>query len=354
MKINRYWLWSIGVVVWLMPVIAGLTMLVPSKASAAEAGDFTIQVSPSPLVITLKPGTTQTATLTIRNQSNHEETLTPALTAVKVGSSSTDVSLGDTPPPEIRDWVSFDQSSLTLGAGTTKQLNVIYKTPANVGFSYITAITLNRAGNTLTTNNGASYKASVAVFNLMNIDRTGAYRELKIERFATEKSRYEFLPAQFSLKVRNTGNVTVQPAGTLFIQRSFDSNTPLATIPINRGGGYILPENTRTFDAKWDKGFPAYTTANIDGKTETTLSWDWKHIGDLRFGKYVAKIVLVYNDGQRDIPVVASVSFWVIPWRIILVGLLLIVVVVTGIVGWGKIIARGTGKLRKKYAAYKR
>ncbi|MGB3073255.1 MAG: hypothetical protein WBB68_03290, partial [Candidatus Moraniibacteriota bacterium] len=37
----------------------------------------------------------------------------------------------------------------------------------------------------------------------------------------------------------------------------------------------------------------------------------------LRFGKYTAKMLLVYDDGTRDIPIEGVVSFWVMPWRLI-------------------------------------
>jgi hypothetical protein len=33
---------------------------------------------------------------------------------------------------------------------------------------------------------------------------------------------------------------------------------------------------------------------------------------------------LVYNDGQRDVPISGSVSFWVVPWRLIIFVILII------------------------------
>ena len=349
MKNNRFWLRISSV--WLVALVAVFTTLWPAAAQAAGSGDFTIQVSPSPLVITLKPGVAQTATLTIRNLSNHSETLIPKLNAFTVGENTTDVKLLDSAPAELTDWISFGQPSVKIAAGSSQQLDVRYNTPKNVGFSYSVAITLNRADDS-TQQSGAHYKASVAVFNLINIDRPDAKRELTITSFSADKSTYEFLPATFKLTVKNTGNVIVQPSGNIFVQRGFNSNKPLAAIALNPGGGYILPGSSRTLESSWSKGFPNYVTEKDDnGKTSKHLNWDWKHIGDLRFGKYTAKVVLVYNDGRRDVPLTSSDSFWVIPWRVIFFVILILVILVTGVVGWGKIIARGTGKIRKKYAA---
>ncbi|MBI2439487.1 MAG: hypothetical protein HYV45_02715, partial [Candidatus Moranbacteria bacterium] len=57
------------------------------------------------------------------------------------------------------------------------------------------------------------------------------------------------------------------------------------------------------------------------------LKWDWNDASKLRFGKYQAKLLLIYDDGTRDIPIEGMVSFWVVPWRIIFgfIGILLLV-----------------------------
>ena len=36
--------------------------------------------------------------------------------------------------------------------------------------------------------------------------------------------------------------------------------------------------------------------------------------------KYQAKLLLVYDDGKRDIPLEGTVEFWVVPWRLVLFG----------------------------------
>ena len=47
------------------------------------------------------------------------------------------------------------------------------------------------------------------------------------------------------------------------------------------------------------------------------LKWDWGQASKLRWGKYTAKMLLIYDDGQRDVPIEGEVSFWVVPWRLI-------------------------------------
>jgi len=314
-----------------------------AQATAAESSDFNIQVAPSPLVVNLTPGQTQTATLTVRNFSNHSETLTPGLTGIRVDGNNEKVSLTDVIPAGMRTWLHYSTDALVIGAGQTAQLTVTFNTPQDVGYSYTVAITLTSMRATSKSSNGAAIKPQIDVFCLININRGDAKSELGIASFTSDKSRYAFLPADFSLRVQNKGNIIGQPSGTVFIQRSFGDNKPIATIPINKAGSYILPGTSRNFTTSWTSGFPVYVSTQ-DGKRH--LKWDWKHLSDLRLGRYVAKAVLVYDNGQQDVPLIATHTFWVIPWWLILFVLLFVIVLVMGVLAWGRLIFVGTKKMR--------
>jgi len=333
---------------WPLGVATILMACLPATAVHATGDDFNIQVSPSPLVVSLTPGQTQTATVTLRNFSNHTETLQPGLSGLQVDSSSQKVTLKATLPADIASWLHFTPSIITLAPGTSTKLTVVYNTPQNVGFSYSVGITLTSTQSRGQTNNGTAIKPEVVVFCLMNINRTGAKSQLSIQSFSGDKSHYTFLPASFTIKIGNTGNVISQPAGNIFIQRSFDDSTPIATLPINQGGGYILPGTTRGFTSTWSAGFPLYIT---DEGGKHHLHWDWKHVNELRFGKYVAKAVLIYDNGHQDVPIITSFSFWVIPWWLLLCAAVMSIVLIMGLVGWGWLLFKGTKKV-KGYASH--
>lgn len=338
------WLRRYGIAAFIaMALLAGMPQT--AQAQDTDSQEFNIQVSPATLPVTLTPGKQQSVTITVRNFSNHSETLVPRLSGFKIDQRSQKIELDYKAPVNMASWLTFGQSEIVLKAGESKPLDIRYDTPRNVGFSYTAAITLSRANEDFTApTTGASLKGTVAIFNLININRPDAKRELQIEALSNKKGSYEFLPATFNLAIKNSGNVIDQPAGNIFIQRSFDDTEPIATIPINSEGGYILPGNTRQLTAEWKDGFPVYAN--------NKLSWDWHNLGQLRFGKYVAKVVLVYNDGQRDVPIIASVNFWVIPWRILIISLIVIIVLGMGLFGWGRLIAKGTKKVRR-YAVHK-
>ncbi|MBC7564937.1 hypothetical protein H7100_01750, partial [Candidatus Saccharibacteria bacterium] len=89
--------------------------------------------------------------------------------------------------------------------------------------------------------------------------------------------------------------IHVQPKGTILIQDSF--NNKVASLDVNAEKGNILPSSTRRF--------------------ESTLDQKWL------FGRYTATITIGY--GTQGQAIVETTSFWVIPYKLILIGLALLV-----------------------------
>jgi hypothetical protein len=160
---------------------------------------------------------------------------------------------------------------------------------------------------------------------------------LQIVSFQANKRFYEFLPASFDVKLHNNGNVHLIPHGNIFITRG---HKQVASIVVNQGQGNILPGSNRIYTASWGDGFPAYVEKDQGGRVVldkqgqpvTQLKWDWSKFSKLKFGRYNAHLLLAYDNGRRDVPLEANVSFWVIPVRLVL--LLLVVGGLAGIGLW--------------------
>jgi hypothetical protein len=201
--------------------------------------------------------------------------------------------------------------------------------PKDTGFSYSMVLIIGRTNNPQNVQSGRLLNGSVAVFTLINIDRPGATRQLQVEDFSSAKTVYEYLPATLNITFKNTGNTIAQPFGNVFIQQG---STSLATLPVNDGGGYILPGSSRVISSNWADGFPVYQITGQDTSTpKKTEVWDWSKLSKLRIGSYTAKLVAVYNDGQRDVPLQRELTFWVIPWKIIAIALVIVLFVCLGI-----------------------
>ncbi len=331
-------------------VLLATFICIPVQAQE-DKGGFSLQVTPSPLVATVKPGEQSTLELRIRNTNTKTEDLKMGLRTFSVSDTTGEVNLGTSEPSEVKDFVTFDNPTFTLKAGEwfTQRINI--NTPSTAGFSYSFAVTVSRQSTTAPANGAATIQGSVAVFTLLSVDKPGAVRKFEIAQVKSEKQVYEYLPATFKVTFKNTGNTLVRPTGNLFIQRLATDTTPIEALPINPSGGYILPGTTRTLTIEWKSGFPHYENREISATQSTkSLTWNWAHINDIRIGRYVAKVVAIYDDGTRDVPVTGEVGFWVIPWKI-LIGIAVVAgLIIAGIIS----LFRGSFKAIKRKGTSKK
>ncbi|MEO6761590.1 MAG: hypothetical protein ABI220_04425 [Candidatus Saccharimonadales bacterium] len=302
-----------------------------SSADVADEG-FSLQVSPSPLVATVKPGTSQTLDLQIRNTNSTTQALKMGLRSFSIAESNGQIELGKEAPPDIQQLVRFSSPVFTVEAGQLFTQHITINTPKSAGFTYTFAVTISQQNAPKGQNGTSSIQGSVAVFTLLTVDKPGAVRKLEITKLSVSKHVYEYLPATVSITFKNIGNTLGQPKGTIFIQRHNNDKVPLATLDINDSGGYILPGSSRTISASWDSGFPHYETTNLNGASQQKLVWDGGNLSNLRFGRYEAKVVAVYDDGSHDVPLDANISFWVIPWRMLAILIAALVLITIGIV----------------------
>lgn len=331
----------------LVAVSVALPVFTSSASAATPAAEgFSIQVSPSPLTATLTPGVTTTLDLQIRNTANQTQDLKMGLRSFSIAEANGQVNLSNGSPTDVQSFVSFSNPNFSVQAGQIFTQHVTIKTPPSAGFTYSFAITVSQQNPPKAANGKTAITGSVAVFTLLSVNKPGAVRSLQLSKLSVSKHVYEFLPASITLTFKNNGNTLVQPTGTLFIQRHSSDTVPLAAITINKGNGYILPGTSRSLTSTWNDGFPHYDTVTVPNKPATTkLSWQGSSIGKLRIGRYVAKVVAVYDNGGRDVPITTEVSFMVIPWRILLAVFFVLLLLLVGVF---TIIRNSTRKLRRK------
>src|SRR5919202_4442557 len=215
-KLGRY-VFRVGALVGL--VFASLTIWAP--VASAASGEFYLQVSPSPLVVTLKPGQTTSYDLKIRNAGPEPEKLKIAPRVFTTDDATGEVKFDDTKvPPEIGNWIQFDNPNFSIQPGEWFTQKINFAIPKEAGFSYSFALVITRQEASQLSSNGRELKGSVAIFALVNIDKPGATRSIQLEKLSTDAQVYEYLPARINVRLKNTGNSIVRPAGNIFIQHS--------------------------------------------------------------------------------------------------------------------------------------
>lgn len=333
----------------MMMGLISASLIIFSPPALAADNEFYLQVSPSPLVVTIKPGQTMSYDLKIRNAGSQTEKLQIVPRSFIIDNATGQVSFDDTKKPaEIGDWTSFSDPNFTVQPGEWFTQKITLAIPKEAGFSYSFAFVISRQESPPPSNVGRELKGQVAVFALVNIDKPGATRVLQLEKLSTDSSIYEYLPTKINVQLKNSGNSIVRPSGNIFMQRGSTDEAPISTLQVNPTEGYILPGSARTLSVDWTEGYPAARTiTDSSGKTHIEQDWNLANLSNLRFGQYTAKLVAIYNDGQRDIPVMGEVSFWVIPWKFLLA--LLIVISLIGLGIWSVVhrVSGGLGKKRK-------
>ncbi len=332
-----------------------LAFLFSFSAVFAQTGNSDLRLTSSPLPINLKvnPGDSITTDIKIKNDGLNTENIKVALMKFKADSNTgAPLLLEREAADNYFDWVTFSENQFQLPGNEWKTIQATINVPATAAFGYYYAIVFSRADQpAITDGQKTVLTGGMATLVLLEAQVPNAKREVQVTDFSVDKQMFEFLPAIFSVKLRNTGNVHVIPRGNIFVTKSDET---IANLEVNPSIGSILPDSPRNFSPEWSDGFPYYATKTQDGQIVKDeqgnpvqeLKWDFSQVSKLRFGKYTAEMLLVYDDGQRDVPIEAAVSFWVVPWRLALYIILIIIVPALIVYAYMKWRMR---KLKKQY-----
>jgi len=154
-------------------------------------------------------------------------------------------------------------------------------------------------------------------------------RSLQVLSFESEYNFYEYLPVKFITKLSNTGNGHLIPNGNIIISKSDKFDNVISEIKFNESNKYVFDDSGRTFEDEW---WDSFITRNSEGKVQ--IHWD--QLKNFRIGKYHAQLTVYWdNDDKKDFAQ-ATTSFWVIPWKLILIILVLITIIILIIVYFNK------------------
>lgn len=310
-------LWRFGLSL-LSSVYIVLASVSPAFAQTVSTPGFAASISPLPILLNTKPGNPVSTNLRVNNPSAHDEKLKVVVKTFSQDGPNGNVTLHDpTAADEFVSWISFSRTEFDAPPGLWQTVKMTVDVPKTASFGYYFAVEFTSAEAPAKTANGATVQGAVASFVLLNAQAPGEKRQMSVTDFTADHRFYEFLPVNFSIRLHNSGNVYAGASGNIFIMRG---GKQVAVLNVNENHGLVLPNSNRLFGVDWDSGFPVYKT--INGKNH--LNWSFSQISKLRFGHYTAKLALVYNDGQRDVPISGTLSFWVIPWRLI-IGVIIII-----------------------------
>ncbi|MCW1908478.1 MAG: hypothetical protein KIH63_004015 [Candidatus Saccharibacteria bacterium] len=316
-------------------VVFGVLLLtLPAHAQTPDdLGSLNLTTSPLPINLTAKPGETVSTELRIKNGGAKTERLKVGLMKFSAYGEEGKPQLKDREPgDDYFDWVRFSETEFTADPDKWHTIQMTVDLPPEAALGYYYAVTFSRADPPGTEQVSAQIAGASAILVLVDVDSPNAKRQLELESFGVAKRSYEFLPVRFVIKIKNSGNIHAVPSGSIFVNKG---GKTVATLALNESRGNILPDSSRQFETLWSSGFPVYAEKLRDGavvykndQPQYELTWPTDQLRNLRFGRYTAVLTAVYDDGEKDVPLEAEVSFWVIPWRLlaIVVGLPLLTI----------------------------
>ena len=283
-----------------------LSLSLVSPVFAQKSSDSSgLEVSAPIYEPTIKPGTADPNIIKIKNIGSQTTTYYPevvdfkpldetgAPSFLKVGEDSGTYSLAK--------WVTFTKEAITLAPNESTALTFTITVPANAepGGHYGGILFSTQPVSV----QGTGVALASKVGSLILVRVAGAAKEiLTIKEFSTPKSSYDNANVNFTLRVENSGNVHLQPKGVVVIKNILGGQ--IAALDVNQIGSNVLPSSIRDFELNWkDPGF--------------------------KIGYYTATLTLSYGNPSQNLT--SQVSFWILPWNIILITAATLLIVLIGL-----------------------
>jgi hypothetical protein len=288
--------------------LVGLSAL-PAHAQASDANAAQgLQISPAEVELDGDPGKSYIVNLNLTNVTGSELVYTSLIDDFKAKDEtgtpeiSVDTSLPKT--ASIRSWVSVP-TSFNLMSHEARMIAATVTIPANAepGGHYGVIEFAGSPPNVTQTGVGLSASAGTLMLITVSGDivQKAALASFSTSNLAgSHHSFFEYGPISFITRINNTGNVHIAPQGTIELHNMFGglvSTLKVNAATSNQLPGNVLPNSIRSFENTYNK------------------TW--------MFGRYTADLTLGY--GTTGGAITGQVSFWVIPYRFILITLLILV-----------------------------
>jgi len=280
-------------------------LILPNSSVFAQAPDASegLEISPALIDVSADSGKSYNLDVTVHNVTKYALDFSASVDDFgakdETGQPSIILDSTDSLPTSIKTWVRAIPS-FRLQSNETKHINVSMVIPSDAepgGHYGVIRFTGKSPDATGSIGQVASAGTLVLVRVSGDAKETLELASLDITKGGTKGTLFESGPLTFVSRFKNTGSVHVKPVGQIEIRDAFGHSNVL---PLNAAGGNILPGSIRRF--------------------ESPLNTTWM------FGHYTADLSIAY--GTTGQAIVRTISFWVIPYKLILLGLLVLITLV--------------------------
>lgn len=283
-------------------ILAGFFSSAFAFAAPVNSGQA-LEISPPVIELSANPGQSITTNIKVRDVSNSELIVRGKADDFGAGDENGDPKIlldqKEATRFSLKYWIA-SVPDLRLVPREIKTVTVRINVPKNAepgghyGVVRFTGTPPDLEGQ------GVSLSASIGALILLKVSGPVTEKVDIVDFFATKgigkNILFEQGPINFVERLKNTGSVHVKPTGSMDIFDSFGNLVDV--VPVNQPPRNILPDSIRRFNQTWNK------------------KW--------LLGRYRARINLSY--GSASAPLVAGTTFWVIPWKLIVLVIFILVV----------------------------
>jgi len=256
-----------------------------------EVGDFV--VGPGRTEIEISPGETVIKEISVTNRISADRMFmleVEDITGSKDGSSAVSLTGAERGPYSIRDYISFPKDSLMLDLGERARIPVRITVPPDAepgGYYGSVLVSTVQVGS-----DGSASARSPIVARVGSLFFLRVKGDVEIAGKTVDLSLingswwYESGPIELGILYENTGSIHVNPYGELSVTNMFGEEVGFVELE----PWFVLPTSLRVREVTWDREF--------------------------LLGRYTATAKI--NRGYEDIVDEVKVSFWVLPWKIVL------------------------------------
>jgi hypothetical protein len=289
--------------------VAIASFAVPTSLVSAQSGSGqALEIGPPVITLSGNPGETVETTISLRDISSTDLYVSAQVNDFEAnGEDGTPKVILDedvTTPYSFKEWLR-PIAPLVLEPREIRSLKVYIDIPDSAspggyyGIVRFTGVPPELEGT------GVSLNASLGSLIFLKVNGE-ANEELALEEFSASSGGItswilEGTPITFTQRIKNTGNTFEQPVGLITVKDMFGKT--IATIPVNEEQRLIIGNSTRKFEQTLDSSI----------------------LGDkILFGKYTAEFTMSYGTSSTELT--DTMSFWVIPYKLIGMGIILLIV----------------------------
>jgi len=206
-------------------------------------------------------------------------------------------------------WVTVSRDQINLVPNKNEKIFYDIKVPQDVTkgeYTVIIALISEIDEEIITTGTTSALSSGTPILIKVGEDFV---ENAELIRFTTDKNFYETPNIRFETRLNNLGDTHISPIGEIVLTNIFKQE--VGRISFNENGQSILRDNIADYETVWDYG--------------SFLSADKKLI----LGPIDADLLVMYRSFQPGFaPLSATTSFWILPWKYIVLLLLIIITTV--------------------------